>query len=288
MTVRIGVVGIPLGTVFPKDRTIQTEQVAAACKAVRPHLVSALGQIAEVSDYGDVTLSYDQDPPSMKELAQVFDATTQALSDIWKKDSFLVVQGGGCGIASGTFAAFAKHFPQGHVLWFDGHADFSTQKTTLSHYLGGLALATAVGAADLPAAIPAAQVTLLSGRGADWNEISLMNEYGLRHVYPEQIETWLANNLPETDLYVHFDVDVLEQGVMPAVDLPVFPGISLSLAEQSLQRIAASGRLRGIEFTAYNPTLDPQSIGHKTIIHLATLTASAIKTASTLQPQAVN
>lgn len=276
MTVRVGLLGVPLATIYPANRAIATEQIAKAPEQLRKtQWLHALQTAVAIEDAGDLALSYPLDPSHMKELSEVFATIDAALFALWEKVPFVVVQGGGCGMASGTFAAFARRFPKGHVLWFDSHADFNTYKTTVSHYLGGLALSTAIGAADLPPAISPRQVTVLSGRAADWNEITLMTSLGVGHVYPEQIEQWVQNDLPPTDLFVHFDVDVLEQSVMPAVDLPIVPGIPLSLAEKALRQIAGSGRLRGIEFTVYNPTLDPQGIGRETLTHLTTLTLSA-------------
>src|SRR2546421_1506484 len=50
-----------------------------------------------------------------------------------------------CAIALTTLAAVRRHRPDTRVLWLDAHGDFNTPDRTQSGFLGGMALAGAVG-----------------------------------------------------------------------------------------------------------------------------------------------
>jgi arginase len=56
---------------------------------------------------------------------------------------------------------------------------------------------------------------------------------------------------------IHFDVDVLDDAVMPAVDYRLPDGLSWKDATILLQTAMATGRVAGFEVTIYNPSLDP-------------------------------
>jgi arginase len=58
-------------------------------------------------------------------------------------------------------------------------------------------------------------------------------------------------------VWVHLDLDVLDQAIMPAVDSPGSPGLNFEQLTDLLSRLVASGRVIGVNVTIYDPELDP-------------------------------
>jgi arginase len=56
--------------------------------------------------------------------------------------------------------------------------------------------------------------------------------------------------------WLHLDVDVLDDELMPAVDYREPGGLSWEQAEHVLAAAVASGRMVGMQLTIYNPDLD--------------------------------
>jgi arginase len=57
--------------------------------------------------------------------------------------------------------------------------------------------------------------------------------------------------------FVHFDIDVLDQTIMPAVDSPGSPGIDPDDLRIILARLIADRRCAGMTVTIFDPDLDP-------------------------------
>jgi arginase len=58
-------------------------------------------------------------------------------------------------------------------------------------------------------------------------------------------------------VWLHVDLDVLDQTVMPAVDSPGSPGLDFGQLTELLSRLVTGGRVIGADVTIYDPELDP-------------------------------
>ena len=58
-------------------------------------------------------------------------------------------------------------------------------------------------------------------------------------------------------VWLHVDLDVLDQSVLPAVDTPGQPGLTFGQLGQLLGRLIGTGRIVGLDVTIYDPELDP-------------------------------
>jgi arginase len=58
--------------------------------------------------------------------------------------------------------------------------------------------------------------------------------------------------------WVHFDVDVLDDAIMPAVEYRMKDGLSYEELTRLLGAAFATGKVKGMTLTIYNPNLDPQ------------------------------
>ncbi|MCI0183107.1 arginase family protein [Sulfoacidibacillus ferrooxidans] len=272
MSLTVGILGVPLSVLLPTDASKPLEQLNETPQALRNagllEVIRETGAI--VKDFGDLTLSYPKNAKTFPELESTYAIIETQTEHAARQCDFLLVLGGGCTLASGTMRGLTHLYHDLQLLWFDSHADFENQQTTVSHYLGGMSLSHVVGAAGDPAILDGKQVTLLSGRGANWTEIMSMRSYGITHCQPENIQHWIENDLVEGNLYIHLDVDVLDLTSMPAVDIAYPPGITKEQLNMALQTIATKKTLRGLEMTVYNPYRDPHGIGYETIKELLT------------------
>lgn len=72
---------------------------------------------------------------------------------------------------------------------------------------------------------------------------------------------------PELDgFWIHFDVDVLDDEIMPAVDYRMKDGLSYDELTRLLGAAFATGKVMGMTLTIYNPNLDPQRWIARTLV----------------------
>ncbi len=139
-------------------------------------------------------------------------------------------------------------------MWFDAHADFHTQDTTTSGYLGGLplALAAGVGTLTLPAAlglhpVPESRIVLVDARDTDPPEQILLGRTAVRHSGVGDLD---MTALPDGQLYVHVDVDVCDPSGVPDLLYPVPAGCTPAELVAAVARITATGRVAAVGIAA--------------------------------------
>jgi arginase len=207
-------------------------------------------------------------------------------------DELVVVIGGDCSILLGALAGTRRRGPLS-LVHVDGHSDFRHPGNyDFAAALGAvagmdLALATGRGEAlltdwpDAPAPlVPDAQVVQIGereGRNADfaWADVNdtaitridvfTAREIGVADVIARTRATLDRTGWP---FWVHFDVDVLDQAIMPAVDSPGRPGIDPADLVVLLRHLIEDARCAGLTATIYDPSLDPQGTHARRIVSL--------------------
>ncbi|WP_349254814.1 arginase family protein [Tropicimonas omnivorans] len=213
-----------------------------------------------------------------------------------REREFAFVLGGDCSILLGALAGARRHGPLS-LLHIDGHSDFRhpgnyDPETTLGAVAGmDLALATGRGEA-MATTWPGCPVPLVEDRHAiqlgerenrdadfawpdvNTTEITRIDVFEANRSGPlaviERIDGALAK-LPGGALWIHLDVDVLDQSIMPAVDCPGSPGLSPDDLQLILTRYAADRRCVGMTVTVFDPDLDPEGVHAKTIVEILSL-----------------
>jgi arginase len=189
-----------------------------------------------------------------------------------------VVLGGDCSIVLGPLLALRRRGRHG-LVFLDGHADFQHPADEPNGEVASLDLAIATGRGprpltdlDGPAPLVRAEDVVLAGyRVLDDND-----RFGTEHVRDSGITVLDYQDLragtvpairdralatvtrPELQgFWVHLDVDVLDDAIMPAVDYRHPGGLSWDEAAQLLQGLLGSPGARGLDVTIFNPSLDP-------------------------------
>jgi arginase len=210
---------------------------------------------------------------------------SEKVRDVLKKGGFPVVIGGDCSILLGGLYGMRLAGGRG-LVHIDGHSDFfhpGNYDTT--KHLGsaaGMDLALASGRGELlltdwpeigkPLASDV-DIIQLGERNAE--SPSFENSYAdiLRtEITQFTIQSVLADGIDVTarrvianleaggldKVWLHVDLDVLDQSVMPAVDSPGSPGLDYVQLTRLLAALCASRRIVGANFTIYDPERDPE------------------------------
>lgn len=101
--------------------------------------------------------------------------------------------------------------------------------------------------------------------GAFWIEDQKMQE---RHL-PNRIEDVRGLMKNASHVYLTIDLDVLPAGTMPGVSAPAPYGVPLTVIEELILEVKASGKLRLSDIAEYNPRFDQDDISAKVAARLA-------------------
>ncbi len=197
------------------------------------------------------------------------------------RGEFPLIVGGDCSILLGALVA-ARRLGGVALVHVDGHSDFRHPgnydvDASLGSAAGmDLALATGRGealltewpgiAGPLVADEAVVQIGERESRDADfeWADINstaitridvfAAQALGAAGVLEKTRATLARAGYP---YWLHLDVDVLDQTIMPAVDSPGSPGIDLDDLVAILSALATDKRCIGMDMTIYDPDLDP-------------------------------
>jgi len=189
-----------------------------------------------------------------------------------------IVLGGDCSIILGNLLALRRRGRHG-LLFIDGHADFYQPEAEPNGEAASMDLALATGrgpaiVTDLDGGGPLLRdedVVHLGRRDAEEAEeagsrriedtaITLLDLAAVRRDGAEGAALDAVAHLDRPDLdgfWLHLDCDALDDEIMPAVDYRLPGGLRWDELEAVLRIAVASGRVRGIDVTIFNPALDP-------------------------------
>jgi arginase len=190
---------------------------------------------------------------------------------------FPIVLGGDCSIVLGNLLALRRRGRYG-LLFLDGHADFYQPEVEPTGEAASMDLALATGRGpDIVTNIEGSRplvrdedVVLFGPRDAEQAKhygsqpvpdtlctIDL-DEIRRRGIDPAAQAAVAHLDRDDLDgLWIHCDVDALDDALMPAVDYRMPGGLSWSELTTTLRTAIASGRAVGLELTIFNPRLDP-------------------------------
>ena len=214
-------------------------------------------------------------------------ALAESVRGVLEAGRFPVVIGGDCSVLLGSLYGARLAGGRG-LVHVDGHSDFTQEKSyatpqTLGAAAGmDLALASGRGEPLLTewpdVEGPLAQdadIVQIGERAAHelWfkeyygdilaTEITRLNAQdvlagGIEAAAERAIARLASRGLDRA--WLHVDLDVLDEKVMPAVDSPGSPGFDYEQLSDLIGRLAASGRIIGADFAIYDPERDP---GHQ-------------------------
>lgn len=182
-----------------------------------------------------------------------------------------LVLGGDCTLLLGVFQAL----PSGSGLWFvDGHADFFDGASSPTGEAADMELAILTGHGPPgmleqagPPLDPAA-VELLGHRPSELHPdvarenarldpaIHALTALELRERGVAGVGSDAAARLAERPAWLHLDLDVLDEGVLPAVSYPQSLGLDWDELDALVRPLVAAPNLLGVSVADFNPDRD--------------------------------
>ena len=212
-----------------------------------------------------------------REIADYSAALARAVGKQLDADRFPLVLGGDCSILLGTLLALHRRGRYG-LVFLDGHEDLQTPDVSRTGGAAGMDLALAVG-------IGPSVLTSLGGDGG------LVKPQDVAMLGPRDNPAWYtgaeverareamfvrflgalraegmaatgkaaASRLVDSGvkgIWIHVDVDVLDDALMPAVDSRQDDGLTYEGLSALLRPLLATGRVAGMQVTIYDPDRD--------------------------------
>jgi arginase len=201
-----------------------------------------------------------------------------------------VVIGGDCSILLGDLLALRRRGRYG-LLFIDGHADFCDPSQEDKGEVASLDLALATGrgpavVADIDGLRPLVRdedVALLGYRVHDdvtdnvlgehvtATAICVVDEAAVHERGAVAAAAAAAAQLARQELcgvWLHLDIDVLDDALMPAVDYREPGGLRPDQVVTLIEGVADAVTIVGMELTIYNPALDPDGACGRLIVDL--------------------
>ena len=219
----------------------------------------------------------DQESNVLNADAIVHYAKEQAelLSGVLATGTFPLVVGGDCSIMVGS-ALSLKQSGNYALFYLDGHTDFIFPASSQTKAAGGMAAALAAGLGPekltnihgLAPYIKEQYVWCVGNREYDeayehtiknskatYRDLVSLRALGIEHCVNGFLE--MINTQRLDGFWIHVDVDVLDDDLMPAVDSRTPGGLSYEEFDQMLQLLLSSPKAVGLEITILDPDLDP-------------------------------
>lgn len=187
------------------------------------------------------------------------------------RGAFALVLAGNCMSAVGTFAGLrsrSRKVPG--VCWFDAHGDFNTPETSETGFLDGMALAVLTGrcwsrlAKSVPDfhPVPDASVLMFGTRQLDSAERKALHACGIwptgvgRRVSDSERLDALRGHVGE--VYLHIDLDVLDESVVRANQFAAPEGLTTERLLDLIREIGANFHIGAAALTAWDPACDTE------------------------------
>lgn len=172
------------------------------------------------------------------------------------------------------------------MVYMDAHGDFNTPETTPSGIIGGMDVAITAGRGPKELAemfghsplLREENIVLFGVRDLDrLEEMALSRSrvqvYTRERVKVEGAEQAARKILKDLELrcdylYVHVDLDVLDESVVSALGLPVPDGLSESEFKDTLRVLFGSGKLCGVALMVFDAAKDPNAKEARKVVKL--------------------
>ncbi len=247
--------------------------------------------LAASSDLGDIKLPQlkkDAVEGTVKNLSHFKEATDAIYRQLRLVSSERVfIVGGECSLTVGSMAGLAEAFgAKPGMLWMDSHGDFNTPETSPSGYIGGMCLAMACGktpALGLPFGatgppFAGERLVHVGSRALDPQEVASFNSSPAKLFTAQQVRKSGAADVAEEAarhlenrsewIACHLDVDVVDPQYIPAVNYPAPEGLTPDECSMIIRTLLKTGKMKALEFAAYNPSLDRGRSSAKRIVDL--------------------
>lgn len=212
-----------------------------------------------------------------KAIREYSQSLANVVSNVIAEKRFPIVLGGDCSVLIGTLLALRRKGRYG-LFFIDGHSDFYQPQASHTGEVADMELAIVSGRGpdiltnidNLRPLVRDTDVVVFGYRDSKQAAIDrsqnvkdtemhvfdllTVKELNIHSATSMAIERLLSNQLD--GFWIHLDVDVLEDSIMPAVDYRQSDGIGFSDLSQLLRILLAYKNVVGMTITIFNPRLD--------------------------------
>lgn len=284
---KIGVIGVPYNT------GSKGENIEKGTEALRnAGIISTLQRFSEVTDFGNLRVvlpEADYSNPKLLRPNQVevlCKALANKIKQIITAGSVPFIFGGDCSALMGIIAGLRTLSSRIGMVYMDAHGDFNTPETTPSGIIGGMdvAITTGRGPKNLTTMfgysplLPEENIVLFGVRDLDPLEAKALTESKVKVYTREKIKFQGAANSAEEILsylksrcdwvYLHVDLDVLDESVFSAAGLPVPDGLLREEFGSVVRALVRSERLCGVALMAFDAAKDVNGSQSRRIVEL--------------------
>ncbi len=286
---KVGLIGIPYNVGW------RGPGVDEGARALRDAgLVDELKKVvSEVVDYGDIEVRLpprdDSNPKLLnpKQVEEVCKFLAAKVHSTLQRGYFPLIIGGEDSVLMGIIEGFQRALgPRIGLIYMDAHGDFNTPETTPSGLIGGMDVAITAGRGPKELVemfgnsplLREENIVLYGTRELDTMEKMALAESKVRVYTRERIREVGVENAVEkilhdlepwcNSVYVHVDLDVLDETEMSAQALPVRDGLSMSEFQKTLQALVKSGKLCGMAIMVFNAAKDPKGVEARKVVRL--------------------
>lgn len=198
---------------------------------------------------------------------------SERLSEFIGHNTTQLILGGDCGILLGIIGAFIKLRKKIGLVMLDGHADFRSPESSPSGEAADLPLWVLTGRGPLELSnlygstpmLEDSAITIFGYREPDMIEQSSINRFNWQQMARLGISRATALGLQPLfdqglDLWLHFDVDVINPVEMPAVHFPEPGGLSINEATDLIRQVIKTERVLGISLACYHNNNDTNGV----------------------------
>ena len=203
-----------------------------------------------------------------------------------KSGALPLILGGDCSIVLATIAGARRYYRNVSLVYVDRDADLNVPATTPSGCVDGMVVSHVVGrgAPELvrfwgePPLVREPDVALFGFERLDAPEQEFLTRSPIRRYLADDISRQGVAAAAQAALervhaaahefVLHFDVDTISSEDFRATNYPGSGGLRLDQVREALTVFARQGTLAAFEITVYNPALDADGSGVKTILEL--------------------
>lgn len=286
---KIGLIGVPYNVGWTGPG------VAEAIGAFRnAGLCEALAEIdVDFTDLGDIQVDLppkddsDTDLLNPEQVKAICFALAEKVAEALAGGYFPLIVGGEDGVIMGIIEGFCRKLDESFSLvYLDAHGDYNTPETSPSGLIGGMniAITAGMGVPELvnmfghaPLLKPE-DIVLYGTRDLDAGERKLLERSrtalydadSVRYLTPAgAVKNIIADVTGRTDkIYVHIDLDVMDESVLAAHCLPVPNGLSRDEFVTTIRGFVQSGLLCGMGVMVFNAEKDPDGTDARTVVEI--------------------
>jgi arginase len=282
-------IGVPIDSVGRSGGTEHSPRVLRAL-GLAEQLAEALA--GQVTDSGDLDVSVrgeDRDPTTgvvaWPDVAAMSDSVTDAVAAALRAGTTPIVVGGCCALEPAAVAAAAHVLGRVGLVHVDGHLDVYDGRSSPTGEAADMPTSVLLGLgpqqwssrlSDGPV-VAGSDVVVVGHRDPDElvdGSLDVARGQGVLTLHADSVHAdptaagQVSAQHGSGPVWVHLDVDVLDEAAFPATDYLLPGGLTFDELRDVLLALTSSGRAVGFSLGCYNPDKDSQGKSGRQLVDL--------------------